>query len=87
MCGKERIYKQTIDSEYRLIKILVGKRWSTASTSVSTFASEKLILVCADCQDFLGINHDTFAFDKEPELLEKILAIFKEVFDEVKDEF
>ena len=88
-CNTEKIYNKSDESEFRVIKLLVGKIGRdeyVSEANTSSISTIKNLFICKECQTKLGISTDKRVDDdfyKQPELLDKILELFTEIADEL----
>jgi len=89
-CNTEKIYDKHSDSEFRAIKLLIGKigsEYVSDGNYSSSIATKTDLFICKECQTKLGIStdkkKDEVSFYKQPELLDKILELFTEIADKL----
>jgi hypothetical protein len=89
-CGCEKIYNDSLDSEFRKVKFLIGEKGRTYlpdDSYSSGVVTKTELLLCKECQIKLGIcginNKKEPNFYQQPELIDKIFELFTEIADEL----
>jgi len=89
-CNTEKIYDKPTDSEFRAIKLLIGKigsEYVSDENYSSSIATKTNLFICKECQIKLGIStdkkKDEVSFYRQPELIDKVLELFTEIADEL----
>jgi len=88
-CNTEKIYNKSEESEFRVIKLLIGKIGKdeyVSDVNTSSISTIKNLFICKECQFKLGLNTDKRVDDnfyQQPELIDKILELFTEIADKL----